>query len=140
MNIFNRNPYSRPHRARRFFLKLKEYFISKVTGGIYVPHLKNHVITPALNYLGLGGEQAVNLVTGTFLAEEYSGGSTYLKLLGKGPAVGAAQMEPATYRDIWKKFLSNPKCAMIAARLRNMDRTFIADNNGIPKPDAMIGD
>lgn len=49
-------------------------------------------------------------------------------------------MEPATYRDIWKKFLSNPKCAMIAARFRNMAGTFIADNNSIPKPEAIIGD
>lgn len=114
--------------------------MSQVTGGIYIPHLKNHVIIPALSYLGLGGEQAVNLVTGTFLAEGYSGGCTYLKQLGKGPAVGPAQMEPATYRDIWKNFLSNPKREVIAARLRNMAGTFTADNNSIPKPEAMIGD
>lgn len=49
-------------------------------------------------------------------------------------------MEPATYRDIWKNFLSNHKHAVIAARLRNMAGTFIADNNSIPKPEAMIGD
>lgn len=46
-------------------------------------------------------------------------------------------MEPATYRDIWKNFLSNPKREVIAARLRNMAGTFIADNNSIPKPEAM---
>lgn len=74
--------------------------MSQVTGGIYIPHLKHYVVTIALNYLELGGEQAVNLVTGTFLAEGYSGGSTYLKQLGKDPAVGPAQIEPATYRDI----------------------------------------
>lgn len=51
----------------------------QVTGGIYILHLKHHVVTPALSYLGLGGEQAVNLITGTFLAEGNSGGWTYLK-------------------------------------------------------------
>lgn len=51
----------------------------QVTGGIYILHLKHHVVTPALNYLELGDEQAINLVTDTFLAEGNSGGWTYLK-------------------------------------------------------------
>lgn len=43
--------------------------MAKVTGGIYIPHLKEHIVTPALNYIGLGGARAINLITGTFLAE-----------------------------------------------------------------------
>ncbi|CAI3959190.1 unnamed protein product [Commensalibacter communis] len=113
--------------------------MSKVTGGIYIPHLKQEIITPALNYLGLGGARAINQVTGTFLAEGYAGGYTYVKQLGKGPAVGAMQMEPATYNDIWKNFLSNPKRSHLAALLKNIAGAFNADNNGIPKPEVMTG-
>ncbi|CAI3960231.1 unnamed protein product [Commensalibacter communis] len=114
--------------------------MSKVMGGIYIPHLKQEIVKPALEYLGLGGARAINQVTGTFLAEGYAGGCTYLKQLGKGPAVGAMQMEPATYNDIWKNFLSNPKRSHLAVLLKNIAGTFNTDNNGIPKAETMIGD
>lgn len=32
-------------------------------------------------------------------------GGVYIKQLGTGPAIGIAQMEPATYVDIWENFL-----------------------------------
>ncbi|CAI3931640.1 hypothetical protein [Commensalibacter papalotli (ex Botero et al. 2024)] len=113
--------------------------MAKVTGGIYIPHLKNEIIQPALDYLGLGGVRAINQVTGTFLAEGYAGGSTYLKQLGKGPAVGAMQMEPATYNDIWKNFLAGPKRSHLAALLKNIAGEWNTDANGIPKPTTMTG-
>lgn len=113
--------------------------MSKVTGGIYIPHLKTEIITSALNYLGLGGARAINQVTGTFLAEGYAGGNTYLKQLGKGPAVGAMQMEPATYNDIWKSFLLTPKRSHLAALLKNIAGDFNTDNAGIPKANTMTG-
>ena len=113
--------------------------MSKVTGGIYIPHLKHCVVTPVLDYLELGGKRAINMVTGTFLAEGYAGGYTYLKQLGNGPALGPEQMEPATYSDIWKNFLSSTKRAALAARLRNIAGSFSTDGNGIPKPEVLTG-
>lgn len=113
--------------------------MAKVTGGIYLPHLKNEIVQPALDYLGLGGDKAINQVTGTFLVEGYAGGFTYLKQLGKGPAVGAMQMEPVTYNDIWKNFLNTPKRAHLAALLKNIAGNFNTDNAGIPNPNTMTG-
>lgn len=113
--------------------------MSKVTGGIYIPHLKNEIVKPTLEYLKLGGSRAVNLVTGTFLAEGYAGGVTYLKQLGKGPAVGAMQMEPATYNDIWKNFLSGSKRANLAIALKQLAGDWNTDANGIPLPSVMTG-
>ncbi|EHD15001.1 hypothetical protein CIN_09330 [Commensalibacter intestini A911] len=113
--------------------------MAKVTGGIYIPHLKEHIVTPALNYIGLGGARAINLITGTFLAEGYAGGETYLKQLGKGPAVGAMQMEPATYNDIWKNFLSASKRATLATYLKHLAGDWKTDANGIPLPSVMTG-
>jgi hypothetical protein len=45
---------------------------------------------------------AVELMVFTCAAE--SNGGTYLKQI-KGPAVGIYQMEPATYNDIWARFI-----------------------------------
>ncbi|CAI3951075.1 unnamed protein product [Commensalibacter communis] len=114
--------------------------MSKVTGGICIPHLKQKIITPALNYLSVGGSRAINQVTGTFLAEGYAGGVTYLKQIGKeAPQVGSMQMEPAAYNDIWKNFLSNPKPSHLVSLLKNIAGSFNTDNNGIPKAETMIG-
>lgn len=113
--------------------------MSKVTGGIYIPHLKEHIVKPALQFIGLGGSRAINLVTGTFLAEGYAGGVTYLKQLSSGPAVGAMQMEPATYNDIWKNFLSGSKRAGLAVLLKQLAGDWNTNANGIPKPEVMTG-
>lgn len=47
-------------------------------------------------------DSAVNLVLGT--AAQESGFGTYLVQRGKGPAIGAFQMEPATFRWVQQKF------------------------------------
>lgn len=113
--------------------------MTKVTGGIYIPHLKHEIVKSALEYIDLGGSRAINQVTGTFLAEGYAGGYTYVKQLGNGPAVGAMQMESATYNDIWKNFLSAPKRANLAIALKQLAGDWDTDNNGIPYPDVMKG-
>lgn len=113
--------------------------MTKVTGGIYIPHLKHLLVKPSLEFIGLGGTRAINLVTGSFLAEGYSGGTTYLKQLGSGPAVGAMQMEPATYNDIWKNFLSSSKRTGLAVLLKQLAGDWNTDANGIPKPEVMTG-
>lgn len=62
------------------------------------------VVRPTLAHLGLpGGETAVRLVFGT--AAKESDGFEALRQRGGGPALGLYQMEPATFRDLWDRFL-----------------------------------
>ncbi|MBB2200683.1 hypothetical protein [Gluconacetobacter tumulisoli] len=88
-------------------------------GGIDPAQLKWRVVAPTLAALpaGLAGDAAVNLLTGTALAES---GGAFLAQLGGGPALGLWQMEPATHDDIWRSFLSDARFGEIAARVRRM--------------------
>lgn len=83
--------------------------------GIYVPHLKDLVVRPALLAMGsrYATEGAVIQVTGTALVE--SGGS-YLKQIS-GPALGLWQMEPVTLHDIWNRWLKLPAQESLRVRL-----------------------
>lgn len=65
--------------------------------------LRDLVIRPALQHVGLHSLAAEELVLGTACQESHCG--KYLKQLGTGPALGIFQMEPATYRDLWANFL-----------------------------------
>ena len=60
------------------------------------------IVLPALEKIGLWSEEAENLVMGTAAQESRL---TYIKQLGKGPALGLFQMEPATHDDIWQNYL-----------------------------------
>ncbi|MBS1091712.1 hypothetical protein JK208_08820 [Gluconobacter sp. Dm-74] len=73
--------------------------------GIDAGQLKHLVVAPALAALGLDGDVAVNLVTGTALAESRG---TYVRQIGGGPALGLWQMEPSTHDDCWVNFLCYP--------------------------------
>lgn len=84
--------------------------------GIDPKQLMEEAIIPTIDYLGLGGPIARNLIIGT-VAQESKGG-TYLRQLGAGPALGICQMEPNTYIDIWDSFLSNPKYGALVEKLR----------------------
>lgn len=68
-----------------------------------ITQLKAHVIVPTLIHIGLHSEAAVELVLGTAIQESHL---EYLKQLGRGPAVGIYQMEPATHDDIWRNYLA----------------------------------
>ena len=70
--------------------------------GINIDQLADLVIRPALFHIELHSEAAENLVLGTALVESRG---EYIKQLGKGPALGIFQMEPATARDIWESYL-----------------------------------
>lgn len=60
-------------------------------------------IDEVLHKLELHSQAAVNLILGTVAQE--SGFGTYIRQIG-GPARGVIQMEPATERDIWDKYLA----------------------------------
>ncbi|GBR00924.1 hypothetical protein [Gluconobacter cerinus] len=85
--------------------------------GLDVGQLKHLVVQPALAALGLGGTAAVNLLTGTALAESRG---AYVKQIGGGPALGLWQMEPATHDDCWANFLRFPVGQPYAGILENM--------------------
>lgn len=70
--------------------------------GIDIAQLKYDVVEPALVAIGMASTAALNLVTGTALAES---GGVFLKQIGGGPALGLWEMEPATEIDCWANWL-----------------------------------
>lgn len=61
------------------------------------------IIKYTLEYIGLYSPAAEDLIMGTIAQESHLG--TYIKQLGRGPALGLVQMEPATHNDIWNNYL-----------------------------------
>lgn len=70
--------------------------------GLHIPHLREHVVRPTLEYLNMHSSAAENLLIGTALTESRL---VYLHQLGNGPAKGIYQMEPDTYNDIYLNYL-----------------------------------
>ncbi len=73
---------------------------------IDVPQFNELVIVPALKAINLYSPAAAELLLGTALQESRL---QYLKQIGKGPALGLFQMEPATHNDIWDNYLGYRK-------------------------------
>ena len=103
------------------------------TMGIHSGQLTEYVIQPALAFLGMTSPAAEELLLGTACQESRCG--HYLHQLGKGPAVGIFQMEPATYRDIRDNWIQHRP--VIKARI--VTRWGDADGN-LPPPERMITD
>ena len=72
---------------------------------ISVDHLRQLVIRPACEAIGLYSLAAEELLLGTACQESKCG--TFLKQLGGGPALGIFQMEPRTHDDLWANFISH---------------------------------
>ena len=80
---------------------------------------KECIIIPTLQHLDPiipYSTAAVELLLGTAIVES---GLTYLRQLGRGPALGVYQMEPATYNDIWRNYLRYNKT--LADLVRTLD-------------------
>ena len=60
------------------------------------------IIKETLNHMNLYSEDALEMIYKTGKAES---GYRTLQQYGGGPALGLFQMEPATYRDIWKNYV-----------------------------------
>ncbi len=71
--------------------------------GLDLVQFREHVVVPALDYVGLYSKVAERLVVGTALVESYD--LQYIQQLGNGPARGLFQMEPDTHEDIWGNYL-----------------------------------
>jgi hypothetical protein len=61
------------------------------------------LIREVLMDIGLHSDAAEDLIIGTFAQESHLG--KYIKQIGRGPALGVGQMEPATHNDIWNNYL-----------------------------------
>jgi len=86
-------------------------------------HLHRFVIRPTLLHLGMHSVAAAQLCFGTIAHE--SRGGYYLAQIGGGPALGIAQVEPATHRDNWANFLrfrddDDPETNLIGDRVAAM--------------------
>jgi hypothetical protein len=62
--------------------------------------LRELIIRPTLKDMGMWSQSAENLLMGTAAQESHLG--AYIKQVGKGPALGIYQCEPATHADIVK--------------------------------------
>lgn len=67
-----------------------------------IEQFRTEIVRPAIDTLGMGGLAAERLVTCTAIAES---GLTYLRQHGNGPALGVFQIEPATFWDIYNRYL-----------------------------------
>ncbi len=70
---------------------------------IKAEHLRDYVVRPTLNRLGMWSHSAENLLIGTIYQE--SRGGHYLHQLGNGPALGMYQIEPSTHNDTWVNYI-----------------------------------
>lgn len=76
--------------------------------------LRDHVIEPVLDILGMRSRGAIALILGTAAAESDMG--RYIVQLQSGPARGIYQMEPATERDCWRNYLDHRRPLADAVR------------------------
>lgn len=65
--------------------------------------LRELIVKPALEEVGLHSDAAEDLVMGTAAQESHL---MYVKQLGGGPALSLFQIEPATYNDYWENYLA----------------------------------
>jgi len=89
--------------------------------GLNTRQIKALIVAPTLQALGLASPAAINLLTGTALAESRA---AYVQQVGGGPALGLWQMEPATHDDCWTNFLDFPaqsRLATVCHRMRAPD-------------------
>lgn len=104
--------------------------------GLNLRQLRDHVVIPALEQLGMYSLAAEQLVIGTIAQESHG---TYLHQLGNGPALGIIQMEPETHKDLWINFIKyNPKITAALLRMTSdsVDECYSA--NGWPEHIALV--
>jgi len=86
---------------------------------IYLPHLRELIVRPALTRIGAWSPEAENLVLGTIAQESALG--HYLHQL-HGPALGICQMEPATHALCWA-WMDAPSRLMLRNNVRHLAAT-----------------
>ncbi len=99
-----------------------------------VKQLLELVIRPTLKKIDLHSEAAEQLVLGTIWQESRG---KYIKQVGGGPALGLAQMEPATHDDIWRNYLAYKYT--LANSIIRLASTECFDNGVMPDVNELIG-
>ena len=84
--------------------------INNPRDGLSPSDLKDEVISPTLDAMGMDSRSAVSLLMGTAAHESRLG--HFLKQV-RGPARGIFQMEPATHDDIWRNYLDRRPPLMV---------------------------
>ncbi|QOF95664.1 hypothetical protein IFJ82_03085 [Novacetimonas hansenii] len=100
--------------------------------GLCIAQFRHEIVAPALAHIGLGGDAAVSLLTGTALAES---GLTYVAQVvsgGTGPARGLWQMEPFTHDDIWATFLSDARLSSLRGAVLDLASQWPARVSQLP--------
>jgi hypothetical protein len=104
--------------------------------GLNLSQFREYVVMPALQQIGAYSLAADQLVMGT-LAQESHG--TYIKQIGKGPAMGLFQMEPATHKDLWLNFIKYKrplKAALLAMTSDSVDENYYT--SGWPDHNSLV--
>lgn len=96
---------------------------------ISVKDFRECVIQPTLGHLDMYSLAAENLLIGTAVQES---GLRHLRQMGKGPALGLYQIEPATHEDIWDNFFK------YRPSLENKLRDLLGDNVGVTSEHQLI--
>lgn len=94
---------------------------------INTDQLREYVIRPTLQRMGVYSQSAENLLVLTAAAE--SGMGYYVHQLGHGPAVGIYQMEPATHDWLWDGWLRRSSKAAICAGVESCEVDGLYDGN-----------
>lgn len=96
-----------------------------------------NVVKDVLKALSMHSPSAEDLIMGTIAQESRMG--TYLKQLGKGPALGICQMEPATHKDIWVNYISNDRSLASHLWTMTFDSGMFAPDHNYPNEQQLIG-
>ena len=96
--------------------------------------LREYVIQPALQIINLYSLGAEELLVLTAAQESHSG--TYLHQLGRGPACGIFQMEPATHDDIYSNYLVYKK--KLLSKVQSLDLQILG-GTGVGSAQEMCG-
>ena len=101
--------------------------------------LIQYVIKPALDVIRLDSLAAQQLLLGTCAVESACG--KYIHQLGRGPACGIFQMEPATHTDIYQNFLKYRRRDELAGRLQVLAGPSYRRDDGLyPNAQKMVTD
>lgn len=95
--------------------------------GLEIEHVRAYIVKPALYRIDLWSPAAENLVLGTLMQESEL---RALKQYAAGPALGLAQMEPATHTSLWVH--SIPGIAGLASKLTALLAP--VDHESLPVP------
>lgn len=94
---------------------------------------RSEIIDPTLKLLDLYSSSASNLLLGTALVES---GLTYRQQIGGGPARGYFQIEPATFHDVYGRYLKRKPTllarvnSLLTAHMPPVDQLYENDRLG----------